>query len=164
MARQPGMMGGQQGMMGSMPMMNMMGMMRMMGGGDAPGMGMIDHVEGRIAFLHTELKITDAQTAVWNTFANALRTNARNLGAAHGAMMGQMSAGQPQVQTLAQRLDAQETWLTARLEGTRTLKAAFTGLYAALSDEQKTTADQLVAPHMGLMTMGQMGAMGQSPQ
>ena len=159
-----GMMGGQQGMMRGMPMMNMMGMMRMMGGGDAPGMGMIDHVEGRIAFLHTELKITDAQTAAWNTFANALRTNARNLGAAHGAMMGLMSAGQPPVQTLAQRLDAQETWLAARLEGTRTLRAAFTGLYAALSDEQKTTADQLVGPHMGLMTMGRMGAMGQNPQ
>ena len=78
--------------------------------------------------------------------------------------MGQMGTGQPQVQTLAQRIDAQETWLTARLEGTRTLKAAFSELYTALSDDQKTTADQLVAPHMGLMTMGQMKAMGQNPR
>ncbi len=156
-----GMMGGQQGMMGSMPMM---GMMRTMGGsggmmtGDDPGIAMIDRVEGRIAFLHTELNITDAQTQVWNEFADALRTNARNLGAVHGAMMGQMSSGQ--TQTLAQRLDAQETWLTARLEGTRTLNAAFTGLYAALSDEQKTMADELLAPHMGMMAMGGMGQMG----
>jgi hypothetical protein len=150
--------------MGSMPMMNMMGMMRMMGGpggmmmGDDPGMAMIDRVEGRIAFLRTELNITDAQTQVWNAFADALRTNARNLGAVHGAMMGQMSSGQ--TQTLAQRLDAQETWLTARLEGTRTLKAGFTGLYASLSDEQKATADELLAPHMGMMAMGRMGQMG----
>ena len=170
MAGQPGMMGGmggQQGMMGGMPMMNMMsmmnmmGMMQMMGGGDAPGMGMIDHVEGRIAFVRTELKITDAQAGAWNTFAASLRANAQNLGAARGAMMGQMGAGQPQVQTLAQRLDAQERWLTARLDGTRAIKTAFTKLYDVLSQDQKKTADELLAPQMGMgmamMTPG-MGA------
>jgi hypothetical protein len=162
---------GEQGMMGGMPMMNMMNMMgmmqQMMGAGDAPGMGMIDHVEGRIAFLRTELKITDAQTAVWNAFAAALRTNAQNLGTARRAMMGQMGAGQPQLQTLTQRLDSQERWLSARLDGTRALKTAFTGLYRALSEEQKKTADEILAPHMGMgmgmmaMTpMGQGGPMG----
>jgi hypothetical protein len=162
---QAGTMGGQ-GMMGGMPMMNMMnmmGMMQMMG--DAPGMGMIDHVEGRIAFLRTELKITDAQADVWNAFATALRSNAQNLGAARRGMMGQMGAGQPQAQTLTQRLDAQERWLSARLEGTRSLKTAFTGLYGALSDEQKKTADEILAPHMGMgmmamMPMGQSGPSG----
>jgi hypothetical protein len=158
-------------MMGGMPMMNMMGMMQMMGEGDAPGVGMIDHVEGRIAFLRTELKITDAQTRVWNGFAAALRTNAQNLGTARRAMMGQMGAGQPQAQTLTQRLDAQERWLSARLEGTRSLKTAFTGLYGALSDEQKKPADELLAPHMGMgmgmmamMPMGQTGPMGRGAQ
>ena len=168
---QAGTMGGQ-GMMGGMPMMNMMnmmGMMQMMG--DAQGMGMIDHVEGRIAFLRTELKITNAQTGVWNAFAAALRTNAQNLGTARRAMMGQMGAGQPQAQTLTQRLDAQERWLSARLEGTRSLKTAFTGLYGALSDEQKKTADEVLAPHMGMamgmmamMPMGQMGPIGRGAQ
>jgi hypothetical protein len=43
--------GSMPGSSGGMPMM---GMMRMMG-------SMADHVEGRIAFLKTELKITDAQ-------------------------------------------------------------------------------------------------------
>jgi len=159
--------GGQAGMMGGMSMMNMMQMM----GGDAQGMGMIDHIEGRIAFLRTELKITDAQTSVWNAFATALRSNAQNLGAARRGMMGQMGAGQPQAQTLTQRLDAQERWLSARLEGTRSLKTAFTGLYGALSDEQKKTADELLAPHMGMgmgmmamMPMGQMGPMGRGAQ
>ena len=32
-------------------------------------MGMADHVEGRIAFLKVELKITDAQMPQWNAFA-----------------------------------------------------------------------------------------------
>jgi len=154
---------GRPGMMGGMPMMNMMSMMQMMGGGDAPGMGMIDHVEGRIAFLRTELKVTDAQADAWNAFAVALRVNAQNLGAARGVMMGQMGAGQPQVQTLAQRLDAQERWLTARLDGTRAIKTAFTKLYDVLSQDQKKTADELLALPMGMgmgmaMMMTGMGA------
>jgi hypothetical protein len=87
----PGTMGGAQGMMGgrgmvdgNMPMTNMMQMMGMMGQRGAEtgcagmgGMAMIDHVEGRIAFLRTELKITDAQNAAWNTLADALRANAK---------------------------------------------------------------------------------------
>jgi hypothetical protein len=158
-----GMMGmGGQGMMGGMSMMNMMGMMQMMGG-DGPGMGMIDRVEGRIAFLRTELKITDAQAGAWNAFAAALRTNAQSLGTARGMMMGRMGAGQPQAQTLTQRLDAQERWLNARLEGTRSLKTAFTGLYGALSEDQKKTADDLLAPHMG-MGMGPMMSMMRGAQ
>jgi LTXXQ motif family protein len=140
--------------------MNMMGMMS---GGDAPGMGMIDHVEGRIAFLRSELKITDAQAGAWDAFATALRANAQNLGAARAATMGQMGAGQPQVQTLAQRLDAQERWLTARLDGTRAIKTAFTKLHDVLSQDQKKTADELLAPHMGMgMAMMRAGMGGQT--
>ena len=152
------------GMMGCMNMMNMMQMMNMMPimGGGSPGMGMIDRVEGRIAFLRAELKITDAQDRAWNIFAEALRANARTLGAARGAMMGRMGPGQ--TQTLTQLFDTQERWLTTRLEGTRTLKTAFSGLYASLSAEQKKTADEILAPHMGLMRMGQMGQMGQAGQ
>jgi LTXXQ motif family protein len=131
------------GMMRAMPMMGMMG-------SDGPGMGMIEHVEGRIAFLRAELKITDAQTRVWNDFAAALRSNAQGLGAARQWMMGQMGPGQAQERTLIQRLDAQERWLTARLEGTRALKTALTNLYGQLSSEQKTAADELLPPHMGI--------------
>jgi hypothetical protein len=32
---------------------------------------MAGHVEGRIAFLKTELKITEAQSPQWNQFAEA---------------------------------------------------------------------------------------------
>jgi hypothetical protein len=152
MAGGPGMMGGQG--MGGPGMMSMMNMMRMMGGGDdAPGMGMVDRVEGRIAFLQTELKITPAQTAAWNAFAAALRSNAQRLAGPRMAMMGAN-------QTMAQRLEAQERWLTARLEGTRALRSAHTTLYASLSDEQKRTADELLGSHMGMMQMGGMGSQG----
>ncbi len=35
-----------------------------------------EHIEGRLAFLKVELAITDAQSAVWETFADALRAHA----------------------------------------------------------------------------------------
>jgi hypothetical protein len=43
-----------------------------------------------------------------------------------------------------------ERWPTARLESVRALKAAYTKLYAALDDNQKKTADQLVTHQMGI--------------
>jgi hypothetical protein len=158
---QPAPLPGQPGM-GGMPMMNMMGMMQMMGmtGPGMGGMATIDRVEGRIAFLRTEIKITDAQASAWNSFAEALRANAQELGQVRASMISQRGAGQQQAPTLAERLDLQERWFLARLEGTRTIKTAFTNLYGTLSDDQKKTADGLLAPHMGMgmmaMTPGQM--------
>jgi hypothetical protein len=56
-------------------------------GGMGMGMGMggmpFEHVEGRIAFLKAELKITDAQAPQWNAFAETLRSNAMSHRAAH---------------------------------------------------------------------------------
>ena len=97
-----GMMGGgdmgpmmQQMMQGMMPMMQ--GMMAQRGRERMDGtMGMMapHRIEGRIAFLRTELKITDAQDAAWNAFAEVLRAQARGMEAMRSRMMGgQMSAG-----------------------------------------------------------------------
>ena len=175
---QPGTAGMPMNMMGTnMSMMGMMDMMMRLTGSRMGGMATIDRVEGRIAFLRTELKITDAQAPAWNAFADALRTNAKKLGEVRTSMMAQPSAGQRQAPTMVDRLELQERWLVARLDGTRTIKVAFTNLSAALSDDQKKTANELLAPHMGMgmMTMmqgsmqpGQMqpGQMrpGQTPQ
>ncbi|MBR0952171.1 Spy/CpxP family protein refolding chaperone [Bradyrhizobium canariense] len=141
------------GMMdGKMPMMNMAKMMEMMrqSGDGMGGMELIDHIEGRIAFLRTELKITDAQQPAWSAFADALRTNAKTLGEMRGSMMSQQGPGGP---VLIERLAFQEKWLAARLEGTRAMKSALTNLVAMFSDEQKKTADELLAPQMGMMPM-----------
>ena len=161
----PGMMGGKGMMDGNMA--NMMQMMEMMGQrgaearcGGMSGMATIDHVEGRIAFLRTELKITDAQASAWNAFADALRANAKSLAEVRASMTPQQGATP---QTLVDRLTLQEKWLSARLEGTRGIKSALTNLVASFSDEQKKAADELLAPHMGMMGMmaairsGQMG-------
>jgi hypothetical protein len=158
-----GMMGGRGMMSGNMPMANMM---RMMGQSVAEtgcagmsGMATIDRVEGRIAFLRTELKITEAQTAAWNTFADALRANAKSLGEVRASMMPQADAAQ---QSLVDRVALQEKWLAARLEGTRAIKSALTNLVGTLSDDQKKAADELLAPHMGMMAAMQSGQMGAS--
>ncbi len=161
-----GMMGGGMGnmpmmndmknMMSSMSAMHSMGMMHMMGmmGRGTDGMATIDRVEGRIAFLRAELKITDAQADAWNGFADALRTNARKLAEVRAAKPGD---GQP-ASSLTARLDQQEQWLSARLDGTRAMKSAFVKLNEALSDDQKKTANDLLAPHLGMEAMAMMPA------
>jgi uncharacterized small protein (DUF1192 family) len=150
----------QQEMMGGgMPMM--MNMMRMMAtmGSDMAGMGAIDHIEGRIAFLRAEIKITEAQTSTWSAYADALRANAKRLGELRASMMQQSSAAP--AASLTARLDLHERWLLARLEGVRSMKAALANLYGMLSDEQKKAADELLAAHMGMRMMRMMSGQGQ---
>ena len=143
-----GMPGGMMSGAGEMPMMNMMRMM--MGEDGMTGMPMMaamtGHIEGRLAFLKTELKITDAQLLLWNAVADAIRANAKGMGAMAEGMMGGTQGA-----TLPDKLATREKMLTARLEALRKLKAAVDPLYASLSDEQKTTADELIMGPMGMM-------------
>jgi hypothetical protein len=121
-------------------------MMPMMGMGM---MGMADHVEGRIAFLKAELKITDAQLSQWNTFADSIRSNAQRMGEMRGTMMQGGMMGQ--TATAPDRLDRMEKMMTAMVEAVRSTKAALGPLYAVLSDEQKKMADTLLHGPMGMM-------------
>jgi len=124
---------------GDMPMMQMM--MRQ----DGIRM-MVEHIEGRLAFLKTELKITDAQLPLWNVFAQAMRDNATAMQAVPHTMMGKNNAA-----TLPDKLAARETTLATRLETARKLKAAADPLYMALDTDQKKTADELMLGPMGMM-------------
>ena len=144
--RAPGMMG-QRGMMPMMGMMGPGGMMYMM-------MSMGDHVEGRIAFLKTELKIMDAQTPQWNAFADALRANAQRITEMRTTMMqgGMMGQGDASL-SAPDRLDRMEKMMTTMLEVVKTMKSALGSLYAVLSDEQRKVADQLIH---GPMAVGHM--------
>ena len=143
-----GMMGqqdGQSGMMGNMG--GMMPMMRQMMMGQQGGMGMpFEHAEGRIAFLKTELKITDAQTPQWNVFADVLRANAKT----HQAMHEQMTKG-GMPSSWPERLAFQQKAMSARLDGLKALEGAAKPLYAVLTDDQRKLADQLLSGPMGMM-------------
>jgi len=126
----------------------------MMGGPGMMGFGsmMFSHVEGRIAFLKTELKITDAQNGAWNAFADALRANNRRMNEAQ-QMIIKRQAGPSGV---VERLGARELMLSAALENIRAIKTSFAALNAKFSDEQKKTADELLASPMGagMMVIG----------
>ncbi|HJQ57742.1 MAG TPA: Spy/CpxP family protein refolding chaperone [Vineibacter sp.] len=103
-----------------------------------------DRIEGRIAFLHAEIRVTETQMAVWTEFANVLRANAKRIADADKAHPPLSAA------SAAERLEAQERWLAARLENVRALRAAYGKLFAVLDENQKKTANELVASHMGM--------------
>lgn len=48
---------------------------------------MVAHVEGRIAELKSELKITDVQVPQWNRFADAMRSVAKSMAGIHHEVM-----------------------------------------------------------------------------
>ena len=162
----PGMMGGQAmgpGMGQSQRMGPGQGMGPGMMGGQPMGPGMMgygmnpvmmdSHVEGRIAFLHAELKITPAQTKLWDAYADTLRASAKDMTGMQGTMTTMMTAT-----ALPERLDAAERMMAERLDALKKIKTATLPLYAAFSAEQKATADQLMpAMGMGGMSGGMMG-------
>ncbi|MBI1868387.1 MAG: Spy/CpxP family protein refolding chaperone [Methylocystis sp.] len=135
-----------QGMMGQ----GMMGQGMMGQGMMGPGMmghGMMmchmgEHVEGRLAYLKTELKITEAQTPQWNAFADAFRAVAKKMAQLCGMMKEHGGSMAPA--SLPERLNMMEEHMTKGLEAMRALKAAVQPLYAILSDEQKKTADHIM--------------------
>jgi LTXXQ motif family protein len=125
-----GMMGDGQSMMGHHGMMGGMGM----GGGPGSMCGrMTSHIEGRIAFLRAELNITPEQEALWKDYADAMRNNAKTMSGRCTALMGDSGASQ---KSLPDRLDAQEQFVSARLDSLRATNKALKPLYQALSDEQ----------------------------
>lgn len=164
MPQQQGM--GQEPMAGCMAMMrNMMrmgaaqpGMAPMQGAGPAatPGMGMgamggmqamgssAARLEGRIAFLRTELRITDAQAAAWDAFANTLRSGREHLDAARAALQ----EGATTVDPMA-RLESFERHLRERAETMHMTRMAFDTLYAQLDDAQKRVATSTMLPFIG---------------
>jgi protein CpxP len=99
-------------------------------------------VDGRIAFLKAELKITPAQETQWQHVAGAMHENANSLDQAIKTARqdrGSMDA--------VQRLALREQFAKVRAENDARLLAAFKPLYASLSPEQQQVANQLVAPH-----------------
>ena len=114
-----------------------------MPGMTAGGMDMTDRIDGRIAFLRAELKITDAQTANWNQFAEALRASRKHLLEAR-AQLAVPNVGS----NTAARVEQYERHLGARLEAIRTARTSLAQLYVALDEHQKHVADELVVPFL----------------
>lgn len=132
-------------------MMGQNGVMPMMGWrGQGASMCtmMTGHIEGRLAYLKTELKITDAQAPLWNAYAGAARDNARAMTAHCTAMI---SPGGSTALSLPDRLDQHEQFMAAQLEALRAMNKTLKPLYTALSETQKQTANQFLWGPMGMM-------------
>ena len=111
---------------------------------------MLDRIDGRLAYMKTELKITDAQTAARDELAKVIHDTAET----HNALMREMKkdvrSGDFFEIPLPERLTVQQTHMEARLEQIKSVKAAVDKLYALLDDDQKKTADDIVLPSMGM--------------
>lgn len=111
------------------------------------GMGMpFEHVEGRIAYLKAELKITDAQSAPWNAFADTMRADASSMKAMHEGM-----GRAPMPTTMPDRMTARRKMMSERMAMMDRSEVSMKALYAALSTGQRTIFDQLMSGPMGMM-------------
>ena len=99
-------------------------------------------VDGRIAFLKAELKITPAQETEWQQVAGAMRENAKTLDQT-------ITTARQNRTTIdaVQRLESREQFAKVRADNDARLLAAFKPLYASLSTEQQQMANQLVGAH-----------------
>lgn len=106
-----------------------------------------ERVEARLAYLKTALKITDAQQAQWEAFADVLRKHAKQIDEriqARRAQMGQPSRDERP--TAIARLERTQERLAAASAKLNELLAVEKPLYAALTPEQQGIADRVLAP------------------
>ena len=103
------------------------------------------HIEGRIAFLRAELKITPAQTAQFDKVAAVMRDNAKE--AAQLFEQARTERGAAATPDALTRMNQRVKFAEARVAGMKKFVEAFAPLYQSLSDEQKKSADELLS-HM----------------
>ena len=110
-----------------------------------------ERAEARLAYIHTALKITDAQEAQWSAFAGKVRQMAaereqkmqqwREKMAEH---KGKREYHRPSV---IEHMEWRQKMLSDAATKTGELLEVAKPLYAALSSEQKQVADVVLIPH-----------------
>ena len=96
-------------------------------------------VDGRIAFLKAQLKITPAQDGQWQKVDAAMRDNAKALD--QTIATARQDRGD---KNAVERLEMREQFMKVRSDNNSRLLAAFKPLYSSLSPEQQKMADQLI--------------------
>ena len=94
------------------------------------------NVEDRIAYLHSQLKITPAQDPQWSTFADVMRSNAQTM--VDLFKQRQQAGAQSAIDDMKQYAAIAQ----AHADGMKKLVDAFEPLYNSLSPDQKKLADQ----------------------
>jgi protein CpxP len=120
------------------------------GAGFGPGMGMraghgpmgaVDAttIDARLSDLKAQLKITTEQEAAWQGFAGAAKQQATGMQALREQM-------QPTTGAAPDRMTQHAQIMQQRAASMTTMTKAFDALYAVLTPEQKTIADQHFGP------------------
>jgi len=103
-------------------------------------------MEARLAYIKADLEITDAQTAAWDAYADAVRGRHSAMESMHAGMMKAKESG-----NVVERMDARIKAMETMVDSLKTLKPATEALYAVLTDQQKKKADQLLGGRCGMM-------------
>ena len=98
--------------------------------------------EQHLANLKTELKITAQQEPAWKAFAVKVAEQASQMQAMHAQRGQAPSADATAPANMASHLG----WMTQRLAGMQAMNSALTDLYAVLTPEQRSVADQSFGP------------------
>jgi hypothetical protein len=108
-----------------------------------------ERVEARLAYQKTALKITDAQAAQWDAYANVVRKHAQQADQRvqqRRARMAEAKGGERKRPTAIERLERRQQVLTVAVTRSTELLTVQKPLYAALSADQQRIADEVMAP------------------
>jgi hypothetical protein len=108
----------------------------------------------RLARLKSDLKITAAQETPWSAYAEQIKQHAGEMQALHNAM--QNSASGNTRPTAPERVERQAQFAKQQQEYLEKLALVTKDLYATLTPEQKTLADQRLGGRRGF-AMGHGG-------
>jgi hypothetical protein len=97
-----------------------------------------EHVEARIAYLHTKLNITPEQEALWNDVAQVMLDNAKTMDE-----LIKTRSGNAATMTPVDDLKSYSEIADAHADGLQKFIPVFESLYSSMSDAQKLNADKL---------------------
>ncbi len=108
------------------------------------------HIEGRIAYLRAELKITPAQAPLFDALAAKMRADAKAMDDKFAKMHAEHEKGAPhEHMNLIDGMQSHIAMEQAHIQHANETLALLKPLYASFTDEQKKTADELFAHHHG---------------
>jgi len=122
------------------------------GGGYGPGAagaGVTERVDARLAYLKDSLKITPEQESAWDAYATQVKAQAATMAAFH-------AQGPATGETAAERIEQHASRMKLRAEQAQAMSASVKELFAVLTPEQQTIANQ----HFGGPRYGQAGGRG----
>jgi periplasmic protein CpxP/Spy len=105
---------------------------------DTAGSAAQARVDAHIKRLHAQLKITSAEAAQWNQFAEVMRTNAREMDEAAAQRAEKFSS-----MNALQDMQSYEQLAEGHVQHLQKLIPAFEALYNAMPKEQQQLADRV---------------------